>query len=439
MFIDEAQINVRGGDGGAGCVSFLRESRRPKGGPDGGDGGKGGDVVLLADPQVATLLRYTHVIHHKGERGAHGGGKRKHGRAGDDNVVRVPCGTTIRTLEGELLADLVQPGDAYCASHGGRGGRGNARFLSNARRAPTFAEQGEEGEEHWIRLELKLLADVALVGFPNAGKSTFISTVSAARPKIADFPFTTLEPNLGVVTFDDAEFVVADIPGLIEGAAEGKGLGHQFLRHVERSRVLLVLLDPTNHEHTCAAQLRILLDELRRYRPELVDRPRVVAVTKSDVCSADELAAAQRDLPPHVVISAGTGDGVRPLVGDLARLVDESRAKAPEQPGFVVHRPVPSGFEVSRDDTGTWVVDGPDALRAVALSDLTDRQALQYLADRLRRLGVDDALVAAGCGPGDSVVIGDFEFEYVAESEPPARTPHRRAGGGRKRSRRRST
>ena len=244
-FVDEAQLNVRGGDGGAGCVSFRREGPVAMGGPNGGDGGKGGDVWLVADRNVASLLAFRDHPHRRAGNGVHGKGKDLHGRRGEDMEIRVPEGTVARDMySGEILADLVNHGDRWLAATGGRGGRGNAKFLNNKRRAPSFAEQGEEGAERWLALELKLMADVALVGFPNAGKSTFISTVSAAKPKIANYPFTTLEPHLGVVRIDDAtEFVMADIPGLIEGASEGRGLGHQFLRHVERARVLCYLID----------------------------------------------------------------------------------------------------------------------------------------------------------------------------------------------------
>src|SRR5215471_7192099 len=234
-FVDEAQCNVRGGDGGAGSISFRREAYVPRGGPDGGDGGKGGDVWLRANRNVASLLAFRDHPHRKAGSGTHGQGKKLHGKNGADLFVDVPEGTIVRAADGELVADLLRHGDQWLAARGGQGGRGNARFLSNARRAPTFAEQGEYGEEQWLELELKLMADAALVGFPNAGKSTLISVVSAAKPKIADYPFTTLEPHLGVVRFHDHEFVLADIPGLIEGAADGRGLGHEFLRHVERA------------------------------------------------------------------------------------------------------------------------------------------------------------------------------------------------------------
>src|SRR3954452_19953493 len=274
-FVDEAQLHVRAGDGGAGAVSFRREAHTPRGGPDGGDGGKGGDVWLVANRNVASLLAFKDHPFRRGENGVHGTSKKAHGRSGSDLIVAVPEGTIVKDQGGAVLADLVGEGDRWLAAEGGRGGRGNASFLSNRRRAPSFAEQGEIGQERWLKLELKLLADVAIVGFPNAGKSTLISVISAARPKIADYPFTTLVPNLGVVRLEDGfEMVVADIPGLIEGASEGRGLGHQFLRHVERARALLVLIDLNASDgRPPDEQERILLDELERYQPDLADRP----------------------------------------------------------------------------------------------------------------------------------------------------------------------
>ena len=288
-FVDECQINVRGGDGGAGCVAVRREAHVAKGGPDGGDGGKGGDVWFVADRNVASLLAFRDHPHRRAENGTHGSGKKKHGAGGADHIVHVPEGTVVLDRDGVVLADLVHAGDRWLAAAGGRGGKGNARFLSNKRRAPMFAEQGEVGEQRWLNLELKLMADVALVGFPNVGKCTLISRVSAAKPKIADYPFTTLEPNLGVVRLDDGfEYVVADIPGLIEGASEGRGLGHQFLRHIERARVLVLLVDlavgDDRHEHRLPAeQVEVLLRELGQYQPELVERPRLVVGSRADL------------------------------------------------------------------------------------------------------------------------------------------------------------
>lgn len=411
-FVDEAQLNVRGGDGGAGCVSMRREAHVPKGGPDGGDGGTGGSIWLVADRNVSSLLAFRDHPHRKAESGTHGQGKKKHGHGGADLEVHVPEGTVVYDQDGELLADLVRAGDRWLAAAGGRGGRGNARFLSNRRRAPTFAEQGEEGEERWLRLELKLMADVALVGFPNVGKSTLISRISAAKPKIADYPFTTLEPNLGVVRMDEGdELVVADIPGLIEGAADGRGLGHQFLRHIERARALVLLIDlaPTA-EHAPAEQERILLAELEAYRPDLVTRPRIAVGSRADIAEPEQLAAW--DGP---VLSAVTGDGLPQVVGAMAQLVRTARAEEPEPEPFVIHRPNPVGLVVERADHGGFIVRGRAAERAVALSDLTNLEAMAYVQERLKKLGVDKALARAGAKEGDVVEIGRFAFEYAED------------------------
>ncbi|HEX5614111.1 MAG TPA: GTPase ObgE [Acidimicrobiia bacterium] len=408
QFVDEAQLNVRGGDGGAGVVAFRREAHVPKGGPDGGDGGKGGDVWLCANRNVASLLSFRDHPHRKAESGTHGKGQKRHGHAGRDLVVDVPEGTTVRDFDGEVVADLVHHGDRWLAARGGRGGRGNTRFLSNARRAPSFAEQGEYGEERWLKLELKLLADVALVGFPNAGKSTLISAISAAKPKVADYPFTTLEPHLGVVRFQEHEFVVADIPGLIEGAAEGRGLGHTFLRHVERARALVILLDlaPVD-ERDPADQERVLLDELGRYQPELLERPRVVVGNKVDVATHSFAG---------LCISAATRAGIDELLGRLAVLVSEARAAQGEPEGFVVLRPEEQGISITRDDDGAWRVNGRPAERAVALADLTNPEALAYVQHRLHRLGVERALARAGARGGDRVRIGSLELDYEEDA-----------------------
>jgi GTP-binding protein len=403
-FVDESGLHVKGGDGGAGAVSFRREAHTPKGGPDGGDGGRGGDVWLVADRNVPSLLAFhDHPFRRAGD-GAHGTSKRAHGRSGSDLLVPVPVGTVVRDQAGTVLADLVGEGDRWRAAEGGRGGRGNARFLSNQRRAPSFAEQGETGEERWLRMELKLLADVAIVGFPNAGKSTLISVISAAKPKIADYPFTTLVPNLGVVRLDDGfEMVVADIPGLVEGASEGRGLGHRFLRHVERARVLLVLVDLAPVDgRSPSAQEATLLEELGRYNAELLERPRLVVGSKADV------ATAEWDGPR---IAAVTREGLAPVVGRLAELVREARAAVPAPETYAVHRPAAESFRVEREDGG-FVVVGRQAERAVAVSDLTDGEALRFVQERLRRLGVDRALARAGARQGDRVRIGDLVFDY---------------------------
>lgn len=408
-FVDEAQLCARGGDGGAGAVSFRREAHVPKGGPDGGDGGNGGDVWLVADPEMSSLLAFADHPHRRGESGTHGSGKARHGGAGADLRVPVPVGTIVKDRSGNVLADLAEPGDQWLAARGGRGGRGNARFLSNRRRAPSFAQQGEHGEELWLNLELKLYADVALVGFPNAGKSTLISRVSAAKPKVAAYPFTTLRPHLGVVRRGNHEFVMADIPGLIEGASEGRGLGHQFLRHVERARALLVLVDlAPDDDRPPAEQEAVLLTELQDHDPELLERPRLTVGTKADVARLEWDGLA---------VSAVTGEGLEELLRRVEAIVDDARAQVVASSGFTVHRPEAEGFSVARDPAGTFVVSGRAAERAVAVNDLTNHEALAYVQHRLRRLGVDRALVRAGARHGDSVRIGAFEFDFQDDDE----------------------
>jgi GTP-binding protein len=341
-------------------------------------------------------------------------GKDQHGKRGETLEVKVPEGTVVRDMyTGEVLADLVDHGDRWLAAHGGRGGRGNARFLTNRRRAPSFAEQGEHGEERWLKLELKLMADVALVGFPNAGKSTLISVISAAKPKIAAYPFTTLEPNLGVVRLDgNTEFVVADIPGLIEGASEGRGLGHRFLRHIERARVLCVLIDLAPVDDTSPTeQLSILLHELESYDPSLLERPRVIVGTKTDSATAEMLEKWD-----GMMISAVTNQGVRDLVGRLASLVHEARQEQPVSEGRVILKPESDGAWVERLSTGGFRVHGRKAERAVHLNDVTTPEAMTYIEERLKKLGVPRLLARAGAREGDVVWIADFSFDYSPDN-----------------------
>ncbi|HUY30447.1 MAG TPA: GTPase ObgE [Acidimicrobiales bacterium] len=421
-FVDEAQVHVKAGNGGAGAVAFRREAHVAKGGPDGGDAGGGGDVLIEATTSAVSLLAFRDHPHRRAEDGTHGGGARRHGRNGADLVVPVPVGTVVRSLGGDVLADLAHAGDRLLAARGGRGGRGNASFLTNKLRAPAFAEQGEVGEELWLDLELKLVADVALVGFPNSGKSTLISRISAAKPKIADYPFTTLEPHLGVVRVGghgsvsgaDAatEYVVADVPGLIEGASDGRGLGHRFLRHVERARVLVVLVDLAPTEGRAPAeQVRVLLEELGRYRSDLLARPRLVVGSRADAVPTDE-RPDPADYGASAVISSATGEGLAELTRRLAGLVASARERAPEPSSApVLHRPELEGVLVERDGEG-WVVLGRQAARAVALSDLTNADALEHVQRRLKRLGVDRALARAGARDGDAVRIGALHFEF---------------------------
>ncbi|MGB5760530.1 MAG: GTPase ObgE [Acidimicrobiales bacterium] len=411
-FVDECNLCLRGGDGGAGCVSFRREAHVPLGGPDGGDGGDGGSVWLQADRNVASLLAFRDHPHRIAANGTHGQGAKRHGKRGPDQIVRVPVGTEVLDREtGAVLVDLASHGDRWLGAAGGQGGKGNARFLSNRRRAPSFAEQGETCEDQWFRLELKLLADVALVGFPSAGKSTLISVISRAKPKIADYPFTTLEPNLGVVKVDDDnEFVVADLPGLVEGASDGHGLGDRFLRHIERARVLVYLLDLASVDgNSPARQLEILRHELGAYRPELLDRPSIVVGSKADVLTPQDWG---QEAPVDLAIASVTGSGVTELVWRLAAMVRAARDQEPETDGFVIHRPEPTGVKITRDDDGSWRVLGREAERSVALSDLTDVGALDYAQHRLKKLGVDKALKRAGVRHGDEVRVGSFAFEY---------------------------
>jgi GTP-binding protein len=415
-FVDEAQLHVKAGDGGAGAVAFRREAHVDKGGPDGGDGGRGGNVWLVATTNQSSLLGFRDHPHRRGGDGGHGGGKKKHGARGVDLDVPVPVGTRAKGPDGTLLVDLVHAGDRWLAGEGGRGGKGNAAFLTNRRRAPAFAEQGEKGHEQWYDLDLALVADVALVGFPNVGKSTLISRISAAKPKVADYPFTTLEPHLGVVRAgDDSNFTVADIPGLVEGAAEGKGLGHRFLRHITRARALVVLveLDPVTGV-TPEEQERVLVDELARYQPDLVERPRIVVGSKADAVVDD--GWQQGGFAPDLVISAVTGLGIKELVGRLSRLVAEARTSEPEADGtIVIHRPLPDGFEVERVEDGVYRVVGKVAERAVALNDVTTDEAADYVQGRLRRLGVDRALARAGARDGDLVHIGELAFTWYRD------------------------
>jgi GTPase len=458
-FVDEAQLHAKAGDGGAGAVSFRREAHVDRGGPDGGDGGRGGDVWLVADVNQASLLGFRDHPFRRAADGSHGSGKRRHGQRGADLVVPVPVGTTVRERDGTMLCDLAAQGDRWLAAEGGRGGRGNARFLSNTRRAPAFAEQGERGQERWLELELKLAADVALVGFPNAGKSTLISAVSRAKPKIADYPFTTLQPHLGVVRVgrgsDQVELVMADVPGLVEGAAEGRGLGHRFLRHVERARVLVVLVDLASLDGTSPAeQLRVLLGELGRYRPDLLERPRLVVGSKADLAglagadggsapgahdavppgTGSLEGAAPEGAPLDLQVSAVTGHAMGDLLGRLAALVSDSRRAEVPRRAPVVHRPVPEGLSVDRTGPGSWTLSGRAAERAVGLSDLNDEGALAEALRRLRRLGVDRALARAGAHDGDAVTVGGVSFLWYRH-EPPE-LPGDEGGGDRGQSRR---
>ncbi len=411
-FVDSVRLFARGGSGGAGVVAFVKRKGKPRGRPIGGNGGRGGDVILVADAGVGSLLRYDRKPHWRAGDGDHGSGELKHGKRGEDLVLQVPLGTRVKDEDGTLIADMVEPGQRLVIAEGGRGGRGNASFVTPDRRAPSFAEQGEYGDDLTILLELQLVADAALIGYPNAGKSTLIASVSAATPKIADYPFTTLTPHLGVVTIDDREFVMADIPGLVEGAADGKGLGHEFLRHTERASVLVVLLDPSELQHDPPErQHDVLVHELESHSPDLAKRPRIVVLNKVDLL--DDVAsdwARERNVDLQV-ISGITGEGVPELLHRIADLADLAERTGPDREGYVLHRPLGAAFRIDRLEEG-WIVSGKAAERAVNLDDLTNPDAADLVAKRLVASGIDAALRDEGALPGDDVRIGDLVFTY---------------------------
>ena len=407
-FIDEVTIHVFGGAGGNGAVAFHREPYKPRGGPDGGNGGDGGSVILRADGSVGTLLELRDHPHIKAIKGAHGEGKRKHGSNSDDRIVLVPPGTVVYDDAGVLLADLAGPGDEMVAARGGRGGRGNANFTTSTRRTPGFSEKGEPGEERKLRLELRLLADVGLVGFPNAGKSTLIARISAAKPKIADYPFTTLVPNLGVVKHGDDTFVVADIPGLVAGASEGKGLGHRFLRHVSRAAVLVFLVDLAATDRDPAHDVDVLRAELEAFDPDLASRPSIVVATKIDAVPDAEIPS--KALP----ISAVSGIGIETFLRELAALVKVARSSAPRRKGYVRHVVRDEPTTISREDKA-WRVRGQKVELLVATTDMDNEEALLRLQKRLISMGVEKELAEAGAIEGDEVRIGDMVFEFEPE------------------------
>ncbi len=422
MFIDEAVIEVEAGAGGDGCVSFRREKHVPRGGPDGGDGGKGGDVILQTDPHLNTLLDYHYKTRYKAERGGAGSGNNRKGRNGKSITLRVPVGTVVYDADtGELLADLARPNMRFVVAHGGRGGKGNAHFATSTRQTPRFAEKGLPGEKRRLRLELKLLADVGIVGMPNAGKSTLISRISAARPKIADYPFTTLVPNLGVAKYQDTSFVVADIPGLIEGAHAGHGLGHQFLRHIERTRLLLFLLDCSPFAPVPPLEaFQMLQEELRLYNPELPKKPALVALNKIDTVPDREQLEPIRSMIAEqgyevFLISAYTGEGLEPLLARLAQRVAELPPPEPIlEPSHEQIERKRKPIRVYREDDH-FVVEGSLVQEIVHATDLQNEEALQRMQRRLRGLGIFRKLEELGAQEGDTVRIAGIELEYVPD------------------------
>ncbi|MDO4606765.1 MAG: GTPase ObgE [Bowdeniella nasicola] len=441
VFVDRVTVHVKAGDGGHGCSSVRREKFKPLGGPDGADGGDGGSIIFRVDPQITTLADYHRLPHRRADSGSQGMGAMRLGARGEDLILAVPSGTVVKDRSGEVLCDLVGEGAEFVAAQGGKGGLGNASLASPQRKAPGFALLGEPGEERDLILELKSLADVALVGFPSAGKSSLIAAMSAARPKIADYPFTTLIPNLGVVTAGDERFTMADVPGLIPGAAQGKGLGLEFLRHIERCAVIVHVLDCATLEpgRDPISDLDALEQELAAYAQQmdtpagqvpLLERPRLVVLNKIDVPEARELAEfvtpelQERGLEV-MAISTASHEGLRQLGFRLAAIVSEQRSQQELEPAPAVIRPLghPQGpeFTVKRHERGgnpVFQVQGHKPERWVKQTDFTNDEAIGYLADRLEKLGIEEELFAAGAHPGDEVVIGSMDGGVVFDWEP---------------------
>ena len=448
-FADQVTLRVQAGHGGNGCASIHREKFKPLGGPDGGNGGRGGDVILEVDASSATLLDFHRRPVRRAGNGRQGEGSNRTGADGTDLIIAVPNGTEVKTADGEVLADLVGLGTRFVAARGGRGGLGNAALASARRKAPGFALKGEPGQQRDLILELKTVADVGLVGFPNAGKSSIIAAMSAARPKIADYPFTTLIPNLGVVEAGDVQFVVADVPGLIPGAGQGKGLGHDFLRHVERCSTLVHVLDCATEEpgRSPAADLAAIEKELAAYGNatgvNLRTRPRLIALNKIDVPAARERADQVRpgfEARGYQVfeISAATGEGLRQLGFAMAAQVAADRAARPEQPPAErvkvnVKAADEPGFEVVRIGESSFLIRGEKPRRWVQQTDFGNDEAIGYLADRLARLGVEEALAGAGAEPGAEVLIGEPDDAVVFDWDPAAPLSSGASGAGRSR------
>ncbi|ADP33276.1 GTPase ObgE [Bacillus atrophaeus] len=427
MFVDQVKVYVKGGDGGNGMVAFRREKYVPKGGPAGGDGGKGGDVVFQVDEGLRTLMDFRYQRHFKAIRGEHGMSKNQHGRNADDMVIKVPPGTVVTDDDTkQVIADLTEHGQIAVIARGGRGGRGNTRFATPANPAPQLSEQGEPGKERYIVLELKVLADVGLVGFPSVGKSTLLSVVSSAKPKIADYHFTTLVPNLGMVETDDGRsFVMADLPGLIEGAHEGVGLGHQFLRHIERTRVIVHVIDMSGLEGRDPYEDYLTINqELSQYNLRLTERPQIIVANKMDVPEAEEhLAAFKEKLTddyPVFPISAVTRSGLRDLLFEIANQLETTpefplynEEELAENRVMYTMEDEESPFEITRDPDGVFVLSGDSLERLFKMTDFSRDESVKRFARQMRGMGVDEALRERGAKDGDIIRLLEFEFEFI--------------------------
>lgn len=424
MFVDRAKIYVKSGDGGNGAVSFRREKYVPRGGPDGGDGGDGGDVILKADENMTTLMDFRYKVHYKAQRGQHGQGSNMRGKDGEDLVIKVPLGTVVMDAQsGVVLGDLVIPGQQLVVAQGGKGGKGNAHFTTSVRQTPRFAQDGEPGQERWLILELKLIADVGLVGFPNAGKSTILSIMTSAKPKIADYPFTTLSPNLGVAYGPDGRsFVLADIPGLVEGAHEGVGLGHEFLRHIERTRLLLHVIDASGLSgRDPVDDFYKINDELRLYNEDLAQRPQIVLANKMDLPDAQQNFERIRDAVQRYgyevfPVSAATAQGFEPVLYKVLDMLDKLQ-KHVEPVGVeenVVYTPQRDELEYEvRKEGSLYIVEGPLIDRLLRTTNIDDPDSLAYFQKVLENNGVFRTLRVHGIHDGDTVKIGPLEFDYI--------------------------
>jgi len=426
MFLDSVRIFLRAGDGGDGAATFRHEAHVPRGGPDGGDGGRGGTINLVVDAGQTTLRDFQHKRHFRATSGGRGERARRHGKAGDDLTLPVPPGTAVfDAATGELIADLVAPEQQAMAARGGRGGLGNTHFKSSTHQSPRHAQKGEPGEERELRLELRLIADVGLVGLPNAGKSTLLAALTAATPKIADYPFTTLEPNLGVMDLelnDARRPTIADVPGLIEGASEGAGLGHAFLRHIERTRVLVHMVDGASRDPEW--DFEIIRGELAAHDPALLEKPMLVVFNKLDLAAATEAWPAFRKVRKKdglavVAVAAATGDGIDALRAELGRLLPsaEELAEPPEPSGVVIHRleAAPDAFRISHELDGAWRVAGIRIERVASQTDFGIEESAARFQRTLERMGIDAELRRAGIEPGDAVRVGAIELEWAPE------------------------
>jgi len=432
-FLDRVKIYVTAGKGGDGCLSFRREKFIEFGGPNGGCGGRGGDVILRAEPNLTTLLELAYHPHIEAQNGEKGGSYNKTGHAGEDRIVLVPCGTIVRNVDGEFLVDLTKPGQEFTVAKGGCGGRGNQSFKTQKNTAPHIAENGQPGEEVTLLLELKILADLGLVGFPNAGKSTFLSRISAARPRIADYPFTTLNPNLGITLHKGISFATADIPGIIEGASEGKGLGIQFLKHIERTRVLLHVVDPDGFDGLPAEEsVKVIEKELKNFNKKLYDKPRIIVINKQDLPSAEKaykIISKKFKKQKVLLMSAATGEGIDKVLDEVVKILAATPVEqvTEEEIKSVVHKVEPI-FKIKRDEEGVIHITGKKVEEFIAMTNFNQPEAVTRLRGIFKKIGLEKALLKYGVEDGDSMIVGGKEFEWNGDFDEEAPTSPKHEG-----------